>query len=74
MREDARIRALIGEGDGKVGRKEKESGGAKRAGRLWGGKDSNGNMNVEQGVKNEGNPNRKSILAVRKEKCGDNKG
>ena len=54
MRESARDRAFIGEEDGKVGRNEKESGGAKRAGRLWGGKDSNGNMNVEQGVKNEG--------------------
>jgi len=54
VRESARDRAFIGEEDGKVGRNEKESGGAKRAGRLWGGKDSNGNMNVEQGVKNEG--------------------
>ena len=27
MREGARVRALIGEGDGKVGRNEKESGG-----------------------------------------------
>ena len=32
MREGARDRALIGEGDGKVGRKEKESGGGREEG------------------------------------------
>ena len=33
VRERARVRAVIGEGDGKVGRKEKESGGGvKRVG------------------------------------------
>ena len=33
VREGARVRAVIGEGDGKVGRKEKESGGGvKRVG------------------------------------------
>lgn len=48
MREGVRDRAFIGEGDGKVGRKEKEVGeGVKSVGRLWGGKESNGNMNVE---------------------------
>ena len=31
-------------------------------------------IKVEQGVKNEGSTNWKSIHAVRKEKCGDNKG
>ena len=32
MREGARVRALIGEGDGKVGRKKKESGGGSEEG------------------------------------------
>ena len=32
MRERARVRAFIGEGDGKVGRKEKESGGGSEEG------------------------------------------
>ena len=32
LREGARVRALIGEGDGKVGRNEKESGGGSEEG------------------------------------------
>ena len=32
VRESARVRALIGEGDGKVGRKEKEIGGGSEEG------------------------------------------
>ena len=43
VREGARVRALIGEGDGKVGRNEKESGGGvKRMGRMRSGKEING--------------------------------
>ena len=41
MREDARIRALIGEGDGKVGRKEKESGGGSEEGGVNEGRKGN---------------------------------
>ena len=37
LREGAHDRAFIGEGNGKVGRNEKERGGRRgRAGRLWG--------------------------------------
>ena len=74
MREGARVRALIGEGDGKVGRNEKESGGVVK---REGDEGRKGNQwKYEGGVEDEEreNPNRKSILAVRKEKCGDNKG
>ena len=47
VREGARVHALIGEGDGKVGRNEKESGGVvKREGGMKGGKEINGNMKV----------------------------
>ena len=47
MREGARVRALSGEGDGKVGRNEKESGGVvKRVGGMRSGKEINGNMQV----------------------------
>ena len=47
MRECARVRALIGEGDGKVGRNEKESGGVvKREGWMKGGKEINGKRKV----------------------------
>ena len=75
LRERARARAFIMEGNGKVGRKEKESGGGvKRVARMKGRKESNGNMKVEQGVKNEGRANRKSLYAVQKGECGENKG
>ena len=47
VREGARDRAFIGEGDGKVGRNEKESGGVvKRVGGMRSGKEINGNMKV----------------------------
>ena len=47
MREGARVRALIGEGDGKVGRNEKESGGSsEEGGGMKGGKEINGNRKV----------------------------
>ena len=47
LREGARVRVFIGEGDGKVGRNEKESGGVvKREGGMKGGKEINGNMKV----------------------------
>ena len=47
LREGARVRALIGEGDGKVGRNEKESGGgSEEGGGMKGGKEINGNMKV----------------------------
>ena len=43
LREGARVRAFIGEGVEKVGRKEKESGGVvKRVGRMRSGKEING--------------------------------
>ena len=49
MRGGVRVRALIGEGDGKVGRNEKESGGVvKREGGMKGGKEINGNMKVSR--------------------------
>ena len=70
-----RVRALIGEGDGKVGRNEKESGGgSEEGGVIVGRKDCR--WKYEGGVEDEERekPNRKSILAVQKEKCGDNKG
>ena len=41
MREGARVRALIGEGDGKVGRKEKESGGGSEEGGVIVGRKGN---------------------------------
>ena len=51
MREGARDRALIGEGDGKVGRNEKESGGVvKREGGMKGGGGVDREMKVEEGV------------------------
>ena len=64
LREGARVRALIGEGDGKVGRKEKESGGGVK---RVGGRNGRGvdrEIKVGQGVKNEGSTNRKSLHAV----------
>ena len=43
LREGARVRALIGEGDGKVGRNEKELGeGGEEGGGMKGGKEING--------------------------------
>ena len=55
MREGARVRALIGEGDGKVGRNEKESGGVvKREGGMKGGGGVDREIKVKQGVKNKG--------------------
>ena len=43
MREGARDRAFIGEGDGKVGRNEKESGGgSEEGGGMKSGKEING--------------------------------
>ena len=43
MREGARVHALIGEGGGKVGRNEKESGGvSEEGGGMKGGKEING--------------------------------
>ncbi len=41
---------------------------------MKGGKESNGNMKMEQGVKNEGSTNRKNLHAVQKGECGENKG
>ena len=41
LREGARVRALIGEGDGKVGRKEKESGGGSEEGGVIVGRKGN---------------------------------
>ena len=52
MREDARIRALIGEGDGKVGRKEKESGGGSEEGGVNEGRKGN-QWKYEGGVEDE---------------------
>ena len=47
LREGACVRVFIGEGDGKVGRNEKESGGVvKRVGGMRSGKEINGNMKV----------------------------
>ena len=52
LREGARVRALIGEGDGKVGRKEREIGGGSEEGGVnEGGKEINGNRKVEQRMK-----------------------
>ena len=67
MREGAHDRALIGEGDGKVGRNEKESGGGSEEGGVNEGREEiNGNRKVEQDVKNEGSANRKILHAVQK--------
>ena len=41
LREGARVRALIGEGDGKVGRNEKESGGGSEEGGVIVGRKGN---------------------------------
>ena len=75
VREGARVRALIGEEDGKVGRNEKERGGGSEEGGV--NEERKGNQwkyeGEEDGRERE-KPNRKSILAVQKEKCGDNKG
>ena len=47
VREGVRVCALIGEGGGKVGRKEKEiGGGSEEGGEMKGGKEINGNMKV----------------------------
>ena len=52
MRERARVRAVIGEGDGKVGKKEKESGGGSEEGGVnEGRKDCRWKMKVEQRMK-----------------------
>ena len=49
VRESARVRALIGEGDGKVGRKEKESGGgSEEGGGMRSGKTVVGKMKVRK--------------------------
>ena len=65
LREGARVRALIGEGDGKVGRNEKESGGGSEEGGVNEGRKGN-QWKYEGGVEDEEreNPNRKSIHAV----------
>ena len=48
VREGARVRALIGEGDGKVGRNEKESGrGSEEGGGMRGGRGVDPEMKVE---------------------------
>ena len=55
VREGAHDRALIGEGNEKVGRNEKESGGVvKREGGMKGGREVDREMKVVQSVKNEG--------------------
>ena len=75
MHEGARVRAVIGEGDGKVGRKEKESGGgSEEGGVIVGRKDCR--WKYEGGVEDEEreNPNRKSLHAVHKGECWENKG
>ena len=75
VREGAHVRSLIAEGDGKVGRNEKESGGVVK--REGGDEGRKGNQwKYEGGVEDEEreNPNRKSIHAVRKEECRENKG
>ena len=55
VRERAHDRALIGEGNEKVGRNEKESGGVvKREGGMKGGREVDREMKVVQSVKNEG--------------------
>ena len=52
LRERALDRAFIGEGGGKVGRTEKESGGvSEEGGGMKGGKEMNGNMKVGQMMK-----------------------
>ena len=75
VRERARDRAFIGEGNGKVGRNEKESGGRSEEGAvIVGRKDCR--WKYEGGVEDEEreNPNRKSLHAVQKGECGENKG
>ena len=75
LRECVRVRALIGEGDGKVGRNEKESGGAsEEGGVIVGRKDCR--WKYEGGVEDEERekPNRKSLHAVHKGECWENKG
>ena len=71
MCEGARVRALIGEGDGKVGRNEKESGGgSEEDGVIVGRK---GNQWKYEGGEDGGErkkPNRKSLHAVQKGECG----
>ena len=75
VREGARVRALIGEGDGKVGRNEKESGGGSEEGGVNEGRKGN-QWKYEGGVEDEEreNPNRKSLHAVHKGECGENIG
>ena len=66
---------VIGEGDGKVGRNEKESGGGSEEGWvIVGRKDCR--WKYEGGVEDEEreNPNRKSLHAVHKGECWENKG
>ena len=71
LREGARVRALIGEGDGKVGRNEKESGGGSEEGGVNEGR-KDCRWKYEGGVEDEEreNPNRKSLHAVQKGECG----
>ena len=67
VREGARVRALIGEGNGKVGRKEKESGGgSEEDGVIVGRTGVNRAMRVEEGGEERENPNWKSLHAVQK--------
>ena len=75
MRESARDRAFIGEEDGKVGRNEKESGGGSEESGVNEGRKGN-QWKYEGGVEDEEreNPNRKSLHAVHKGECGENKG
>ena len=70
----ARVRALIGEGDGKVGRNEKESGGgSEEGGVIVGRKDCRWKNEGEEDGRERENPNRKSLHAVQKGESGENK-
>ena len=75
LREGAHVRVFIGEGGGKVGKNEKESGGGSEEGWvIVGRKDCR--WKYEGGVEDEEreNPNRKSLHAVHKGECWENKG
>ena len=73
LREGARVRALIGEGGGKVGRKEKESGGgSEEDGAIVGRKDCRWKMKVrkmgEKGKDEMKKPSRCAKRGERREK------
>jgi len=58
----------------KWGGKRKKVGRKRRGRGMRNGRGVDREIKVEQGVKNEGSTNRKSIHAVQKEKCGENNG